>query len=169
MTYLTQGKSYTLTNIQPSHSGEYHCRARNGISTAWSRVVQLDVQYAPVNVRVEVSPPGSLAEGSSVNLTCSSEANPAVDSYTWYRRTGPPNSSSLVGPGQVLFLASLDPSQTGHYLCQASNSLGEDNSTLVEGEMEDEIEIHHGLILHVLIGVKALAVLILPLVMVWAW
>ncbi|KAM6968042.1 B-cell receptor CD22-like [Aplochiton taeniatus] len=136
-------------------AGSYTCAVK-GQETVRSDPVVVDVQYAPVNVRVEVSPPGSLAEGSSVNLTCSSEANPAVDNYTWYRRTGPPRSSSLVGSGQVLSLASLDPSQTGHYLCQASNSLGEDNSTLVELEIAG-------------VGISVLVVLTLIMVLIWCW
>lgn len=85
---------------------------------------------APVNVSIEVRHNGSLAEGSSVNLTCSSAANPAADRYTWYRRT---TSSSLlqVGSGQVLSLPSLELSNTGLYICQARNRLGESNSTEV--------------------------------------
>ena len=86
-----------------------------------------------MNVSVEVSPPDSPAESSSVKLTCSSDANPPVHNYTWYKRTGPPGSSSLVqvGSGQVLLLASLQPSHTGLYFCHTRNSLGENNSTEV--------------------------------------
>lgn len=89
-----------------------------------------------MGVLVEVSLSGSLAEGSSVNLTCSSAANPAVDSYTWYRRTGSPSSLVQVGSGQVLSLPSLEPSQTGLYLCQARNPLGENLSTELVLEMD---------------------------------
>lgn len=90
---------------------------------------------APVNVSIEISYNGSLAEGSSVNLTCSSAANPAAVRYTWYRRTA---SSSLlqVGSGQVLSLPSLELSNTGLYLCQARNRLGENNSTEVLLEVD---------------------------------
>ena len=84
-----------------------------------------------MNVSVEVSAADSPAEGSSVKLTCSSDANPPVHNYSWYKRTGPPGSSSLVqvGSGQVLLLASLQPSHTGLYFCHTRNSLGENNST----------------------------------------
>lgn len=70
--------------------------------------------YAPVNVLIEVSRIGSLAEGISINLTCSSTANPAAGRYTWYRRTA---SSSLlkVASGQVLSLPSLKRSNTLHF------------------------------------------------------
>lgn len=84
----------------------------------------------PLNVSIEVSHPGSLAVGSSVNLTCSSVAYPAAD-YTWYK--GSSNSSTLlqVGSGKVLSLLSVEASHTGLYLCRARNREGENNSTEV--------------------------------------
>ena len=87
-----------------------------------------------MNVSVELSQSGQLSEGSSVNMTCSSVANPAADSYTWYKSTGSPSSSSQllqVGSGQVLSIPSVEASHTGLYLCQARNGLGENNSTKV--------------------------------------
>lgn len=90
---------------------------------------------APVNVLVQVSPMGSLAVGRSVNLTCNSAANPAADSYTWYRKT---TSSFLlpVGSGQILSIASMELSHAGDYVCQARNLLGENNSTDVLLEVD---------------------------------
>uniref|UniRef100_UPI003AAF1405 B-cell receptor CD22-like isoform X1 n=1 Tax=Centroberyx gerrardi TaxID=166262 RepID=UPI003AAF1405 len=149
-------------------AGNYSC-AVEGQESVRSDPVALDVLYPPVSVLVEASAPGSLAEGSSVNLSCSSAANPAADSYTWFRRTGSHGSSSLlqVGSGQMLSLPSLEPSHTGHYLCQARNPLGENNSTelllLVEMTETDRLIILVG------IGVKVFAVLVLPVVMAWAW
>ncbi|XP_071761091.1 sialic acid-binding Ig-like lectin 16 isoform X2 [Centroberyx gerrardi] len=135
-TPLASGQNHTISDIQPSHSGLYHCRAwnnisSNGIAFPKSAGLNLDVQYLPENISVSVDPAGRVAEGSSVNLSCSSAANPAADSYTWFRRTGSPGSSSLlqVGSGQMLSLPSMEPSHTGHYLCQARNPLGENNST----------------------------------------
>ncbi|XP_042168480.1 basigin-like [Oncorhynchus tshawytscha] len=43
--------------------------------------------YGPKNTSVSVSPSGEIVEGSSVTLTCSSDANPPVDKYTWYKIT----------------------------------------------------------------------------------
>lgn len=86
----------------------------------------------PVNVSVSMDPP-PVVQGSSVNLTCSSAANPAADNYTWYRGTVSSSSSSSmfqVGSGQVLSLPSV-ASNAGLYLCQARNRLGESNSTEV--------------------------------------
>uniref|UniRef100_A0A7N6BBC7 Ig-like domain-containing protein n=1 Tax=Anabas testudineus TaxID=64144 RepID=A0A7N6BBC7_ANATE len=110
-------------------AGRYYC-AVLGQESVRSVSVALNVQYRPMNVAVSVDPQ-NVTEGSSVNLTCSCEANPAADNYTWYKRTDSPGSSSLlqVGSGQVLSLLSVDPSHAGVYLCQVMNSLGENKST----------------------------------------
>ncbi|XP_071381678.1 B-cell receptor CD22-like isoform X2 [Centroberyx affinis] len=137
-TPLASGQNHIISDIQPSHSGLYHCRASNhissnGITFPKSANLNLDVQYLPENISVSVDPAGRVAEGSSVNLSCSSAANPAADSYTWFRRTGSPGPSSLlqVGSGQVLSLPSMEPSHTGHYLCLARNPLGENSTELL--------------------------------------
>lgn len=82
---------------------------------------------SPVNVTVEVSHAGPLAVGSSVNLTCTSAANPEANSYTWY------SSRSLLqgASDKVLSLTSLEVSHSGLYLCQAGNHVGENNSSAV--------------------------------------
>lgn len=77
----------------------------------------------PLNVSIEVSRP---AAGNSVNLTCSSVANPAAD-YTWYRGASPLQA----GSGEVLSLLPAEASHTGPYLCRARNSEGENNATEV--------------------------------------
>uniref|UniRef100_A0A665TN92 Ig-like domain-containing protein n=1 Tax=Echeneis naucrates TaxID=173247 RepID=A0A665TN92_ECHNA len=135
--FLSSGEQHTISDVQPSHSGLYHCQAGNNIS--WRGVdlmnstkVHLDVWYQPTNFSVSVDPP-QVAEGSSVNLTCSSAANPAAVNYTWYKRTDDPSSSSMIlmGSGSVLTLPSLEASDIGPYLCQARNSIGESFSAEV--------------------------------------
>ncbi|XP_045899944.1 B-cell receptor CD22-like isoform X2 [Micropterus dolomieu] len=151
---------------QAKHSGNYLCVVE-GHESVLSDPVALDVQYPPLNVSVEVSRPGSLTVDSSVNLTCSSAANPAADNYTWYRGTVSSSSSMFqVGSGQVLSLPSV-ASNTGLYLCQARNRLGESNSTEVLVTV-DKTDINR-LILLVGVGVKVVIVLLLTLVIVWAW
>ncbi|XP_041081612.1 B-cell receptor CD22-like [Polyodon spathula] len=39
----------------------------------------------PRNISVSVSPPGEIVPGSPVTLTCSSNANPPVSSYSWFK------------------------------------------------------------------------------------
>ncbi|XP_023132630.2 B-cell receptor CD22-like isoform X2 [Amphiprion ocellaris] len=150
---------------QAEDAGNYFC-AVEGQESVQSDPVTLDVQYSPLNVSVEVSHAGLLTVGSSVNLTCSSAANPAADSYTWYRSTG--SSSVLqVGSGQVLCLPSVDLSHSGLYICQSRNRLGENNSTQVLLTVT-ETDIYR-LILLVGIGVKVVFLLLLPLFIIQAW
>lgn len=86
----------------------------------------------PVNVSVEVSYLGKLILNSTVNLTCSSAANPAVYNYTWYKGTAPSfNTMIQVGSGQVLSIPSVEAFHTGLYLCNARNHLGGKNSSEV--------------------------------------
>ena len=79
----------------------------------------------PKNVSVSISP-GEIVEGSSVTLTCSSDANPPVHNYTWYMRTG---AESLIrGTGDsISFNVTSDSS--GLYYCEAENEVGSQTST----------------------------------------
>ncbi|TNN47819.1 B-cell receptor CD22 [Liparis tanakae] len=102
-------------------SGNYAC-ALKGVESFLSDPVALDVQYPPLNVSVETS-----SSASGVNLTCSSAANPAADSYTWYRGAGSsPGPLLEVGSGPVLSLASGGGAAHAglYYRCRASNHLG---------------------------------------------
>uniref|UniRef100_A0A3Q2UJ31 B-cell receptor CD22-like n=1 Tax=Fundulus heteroclitus TaxID=8078 RepID=A0A3Q2UJ31_FUNHE len=135
--YVSSGQTRVISDVQPRHTGRYHCRAWNSLSWRGSDLINsseihLNVQYHPVNVSVSVNAE-PIVEGSSVNLTCSSDANPAADSYTWYKRTETSSSNSLlhVGSGQVLSIPSMESSHSGLYVCHVRNSRGEGNSTEV--------------------------------------
>ncbi|XP_032415525.1 B-cell receptor CD22-like [Xiphophorus hellerii] len=112
-------------------AGSYYC-AIQGEETVRSASVALTVHYQPTNVSVSVNPEHIVA-GSGVNLTCVSDANPAADNYTWYKRAEPTGSHSRVhvGSGQVLSLPFMESSHSGLYVCYVRNSLGEGNSTEV--------------------------------------
>nr|XP_046255655.1 B-cell receptor CD22-like isoform X2 [Scatophagus argus] len=147
---------------QIEDTGSYVCAVEGVLSDP----VVLDVQYPPVNVSVEVLP-GHLTV-SGVNLTCSCDANPAADNYTWYRGTvSSLTSVAQVGSGHMLHIPSVEVSHAGLYFCQVSNRLGQNNSTAVRLTM-DEAEIDH-LILLVGIGIKVFVVLLLTLVIILVW
>ncbi|XP_064176141.1 B-cell receptor CD22-like, partial [Anguilla rostrata] len=82
------GSSYTIKSITPEDAGQYYCEAWNGIGRNRSPPKSLDVQYSPKSISVSVSPSGEIVEGSSVTLTCSSDGNPPVHRYTWYKKIG---------------------------------------------------------------------------------
>ncbi|XP_030236024.1 B-cell receptor CD22-like isoform X2 [Gadus morhua] len=84
--------------------------------------------YAPETPSVGWTPPGVIEEGSSVNLTCTSEANPAAK-YTWSKvTTGHPPGHSV--QGQQLSFNTIQSSDSGQYLCQAENDLGTKSSPI---------------------------------------
>ncbi|XP_073340634.1 B-cell receptor CD22-like [Pagrus major] len=169
--FIRSGQSHTISDVQPSHSGLYYCQAGNNISRRGkdfikSAEVHLDVQYQPVNISVSMSPP-DVAAGSSVNLTCSGDANPAADNYSWYRRTASSRSMVQVGSGQVLSIPSVEASHTGLYYCQARNRLGENNSTEVLLAMKEEQHGSQSLPITAGIGVALFVTLVLALLLLW--
>ncbi|XP_036795975.1 sialoadhesin [Oncorhynchus mykiss] len=121
------GQSYSITNIISEDRGEYYCETENKYGRLNSSSVSVDVQYSPNNISVSVSPSGEIVEGSSVTLTCSSDANPPVDKYTWYFQ----NETFLNGCGQMYNISNFKSKDSGHYHCEAWNRRGSRNSTAV--------------------------------------
>ncbi|KAM6995356.1 B-cell receptor CD22 [Tautogolabrus adspersus] len=160
---------------QAEDAGNYFC-AVEGQESVQSDPVALDVQYPPLNVSVEVSYPDNLNESSSVNLTCSSSANPAAENYTWFRTASPSSGSSSmfqVGSGQVMSLPSMEVSHTGLYFCQVRNTVGETNSTevllTIRAENHELWSSFSVIQVLLLVGVKVVILLVLSLVIIWAW
>ncbi|XP_030235966.1 B-cell receptor CD22 isoform X19 [Gadus morhua] len=85
------------------------------------------VQDAPETPSVGWTPPGVIKEGSSVNLTCTSEANP-VAKYTWTKVTTGHSPGQSV-QGQQLSFHPIQSSDSGQYLCKAKNDLGRKTSS----------------------------------------
>uniref|UniRef100_UPI003AAA4340 B-cell receptor CD22-like n=1 Tax=Centroberyx gerrardi TaxID=166262 RepID=UPI003AAA4340 len=124
---LHQGpeESYSFTSISSEDSGTYHCQSDNQYGQFNSSSLFIDVQYAPKVPSVLVSSSGEIVEGSSVNLTCSSDANPAA-TYTWYKE----NEASPEASGQTFTITDIRPEHSGNYYCEAQNRRGRHTSTL---------------------------------------
>ncbi|XP_038567874.1 B-cell receptor CD22-like [Micropterus salmoides] len=123
-TLLSKEPQLVFSSIQSSDSGEYYCAVKNeGRKT--SGLVSINVKYAPKLPSVSVSPSAEIVEGSSVTLTCSSDANPAAN-YTWYKE----NEDSPKASGQNFTITDFRAEHSGNYYCEAQNRRGRHNSTL---------------------------------------
>ncbi|KAL7404568.1 hypothetical protein ABVT39_016470 [Epinephelus coioides] len=114
--------------IRWEHTSSY--KARFGLSDNVSCAIRGHEEfpspsvYAPKLPSVSVSPSAEIVEGSSVTLTCSSDANPAAK-YTWYKEDeDSPNAS-----GQIFTITDIRAEHSGNYYCEAKNSRGRHNST----------------------------------------
>ncbi|XP_053531925.1 B-cell receptor CD22-like [Ictalurus punctatus] len=121
-TSVGKGNTYNISKISSEDSGEYKCKCSNEVRHQDSISVALNVLYPPKNVSVSISSSGEIVEGSSVTLTCSSDANPPVENYTWFKE----KESSPVGSGQ-----SYGALQSGQYYCEAQNKHGSERSAAV--------------------------------------
>ncbi|XP_071245861.1 B-cell receptor CD22-like [Salvelinus alpinus] len=121
---VTSYNSLILDPVSSEDTGNYSC-AVEGLERILSPEETLTVRYGPKNTSVSVSPSGEIVEGSSVTLTCSSDANPPVDKYTWYFQ----NETFLNGFGQIYNISNFKSKDNGHYHCEAWNGRGSRNST----------------------------------------
>ncbi|KAJ8001586.1 hypothetical protein DPEC_G00171010 [Dallia pectoralis] len=119
-----QEVSLHLNPVRSEDAGQYSC-AVDGLETLGSPVETLMVRYDPKFTIVSVSPSGEIVEGSSVTLTCSSDANPPVYNYTWYKT----NVTSPKASGQSYSITNITSEDSGEYYCEVQNKYGRLNST----------------------------------------
>ncbi|MCI4393343.1 hypothetical protein PGIGA_G00156430 [Pangasianodon gigas] len=126
-TLLTTGQNYSISNISSQHSGLYYCTAHNQLGQHNSTPTHLDVLYSPKNTSAVVLSSGDTVEGDSVTLSCSSDANPPVLTYTWFKQRA--DADTLLTTGQNYSISSISSEHSGLYYCTARNQLGQHNST----------------------------------------
>ncbi|XP_060938414.1 B-cell receptor CD22-like [Limanda limanda] len=124
-TLLNRAAQLVFSSILLSDSGEYYCTAENALGKTASKRVLINMKYAPKPPSVSVSPSGEIMEGSSVTLTCSSDANPAAH-YTWYKE----DEDSPTASGQNFTITDIKAEHGGKYQCEAQNTHGRSNTTL---------------------------------------
>ncbi|XP_078022887.1 sialoadhesin-like [Epinephelus lanceolatus] len=123
---LSEGPQLVFSSIQSSDSGQYYCTAENELGRRTSNDFTMNVKYTPRVPSVSVSPSGKIMEGSSVTLTCSSDANPAAK-YTWYME----NQKVLQGSDGVYQFMSISSEDRGKYYCTSENQHGRINSSSI--------------------------------------
>ncbi|XP_061626636.1 sialoadhesin-like isoform X2 [Phyllopteryx taeniolatus] len=118
-------RNYRFISIQSKDAGSFYCKAHNKYGNVNSSQVFINVQYGPLHANVSAIPSSSISVGSSVSLTCSSDANPDA-SYIWYKD----NEESPKFTGAVFNISDYRQHHGGEYRCEARNAFGSLNATL---------------------------------------
>ncbi|XP_061839017.1 B-cell receptor CD22-like isoform X1 [Nerophis lumbriciformis] len=84
----------------------------------------LHVDYAPKNTSVGYVSP--VTEGTSITMTCITNANPVVDSYTWYQVDG--DQVTPVGSSTKMSITVTEATNT--FYCRVHNRYGYQNSSI---------------------------------------
>ncbi|RVE76670.1 hypothetical protein OJAV_G00011130 [Oryzias javanicus] len=119
---ISGGPKFVFSSIQSTDSGDYYCKVENQLGLKTSDF-KLEVKYSPKNISVSVDPP-EILEGSSVTLTCSSDANPAA-SYTWFK------GKNRLKAANVYHLPFININDSGIYRCKSQNKYGWINSSVL--------------------------------------
>lgn len=132
----TDGVLQTHIHVRMTLSDEHDglsvaCTASYPVQRSYRDAMQsktLDVNYAPKNTRVSVSPQGPLPAGSWVILRCSSRAKPPISKFTWFRSSQDGGGAkTTVSFGAVYTFNFTDG---GDYWCEAKNDVGAEESKI---------------------------------------
>uniref|UniRef100_A0AAQ6IF07 Ig-like domain-containing protein n=1 Tax=Anabas testudineus TaxID=64144 RepID=A0AAQ6IF07_ANATE len=125
---------FVFRSIKSSDSGQYYCEAGNKLGTSRSESVSIDVKCELNKTKLNIFNASNdtlykiYEPGSSVTLTCSSDANPAAN-YTWYKE----NEESPKASGQIFTITDIRAEHSGNYYCEVQNSVGQDVRLVFRG------------------------------------
>ncbi|XP_073722528.1 B-cell receptor CD22 isoform X2 [Misgurnus anguillicaudatus] len=156
-TSVASGQTYIISKIRSDHSGEYKCKSINELGHKYSAVT-LNVSYPPKKVTASIIGSGEIMEGDSVTLTCSSESNPPVHNYTWFKV----NKTSSVGSGQTYSITNINSSHSGWFYCEAQNEVGSQRSVAVSVTV---LHSYYNLLLGITLGCGALFIVIIIIIL----
>uniref|UniRef100_A0A3Q3F6A7 Ig-like domain-containing protein n=1 Tax=Labrus bergylta TaxID=56723 RepID=A0A3Q3F6A7_9LABR len=131
---LSREAQLVFSSIKSSDSGEYFCKQQKDDLSGSVFTLTTNPPKLP---SVSVSPSAEIVEGSSVTLTCSSDANPAAN-YTWFKE----DEDSPTASGQIFNINNTSPEHSGHYICIAQNTRGRHNSTVHLTVLEGKLHPH---------------------------
>ncbi|XP_031431207.1 LOW QUALITY PROTEIN: hemicentin-1 [Clupea harengus] len=122
------GRTLQILRVKMSDGGKYNCVAINPAGEA-QKLIHLTV-FVPPSIRDSSgdSPVSvSVRVGNSVTLECESNAVPPP-TITWYKNGRPVAETAnlrILADGQRLELKGAEVSDTGQYVCKASNVAGQ--------------------------------------------
>ncbi|XP_016119387.1 B-cell receptor CD22-like, partial [Sinocyclocheilus grahami] len=132
-------QNLTFPSVRSHHAGEYYCTAWNVFSMGTSPTISLSVLYAPKNTSVLARPSTVIEAGSSLTLTCISQANPAVENYTWHRINAADAWETRSGPSYTI--AEVSPGASGQYYCKARNRIGAHSSPVLTVKVRGRLKV----------------------------
>ncbi|KAM9436724.1 sialoadhesin [Clarias gariepinus] len=132
-------QNLTFTSVHSHHAGQYSCTVWNVLGMGLSPPVTLSVLYAPKNTSVLARPSSVIEAGGSLTLTCSSQANPAVENYTWHRINAA--DSWETRSGQSYTIAEVSTGASGQYYCEARNRFGVHNSPVLTVRVRGRLKV----------------------------
>uniref|UniRef100_A0A3B3BW63 Ig-like domain-containing protein n=1 Tax=Oryzias melastigma TaxID=30732 RepID=A0A3B3BW63_ORYME len=113
VTYSSYSKSCDLkiSGVRESDSAVYKCFCPFLLKIKFS----CSFPDAPQTPTVSLDPPTEILEGSSVTLTCSSDANPAAN-YTWFKENK--SNVKMISGGPQFVFSSIHSKDSGDYFCE---------------------------------------------------
>ncbi|XP_070691771.1 opioid-binding protein/cell adhesion molecule-like [Pempheris klunzingeri] len=175
------GQVWHISEVSSDDSGSYYCQIQTGDKVQSSQMLPIDVEYPPRNTDVSVSPAAELQDGLPVTLTCSSDANPPVHTYTWYQgeacvptadksfHQARQTPSTPTGRGPTLSRANITTEEYGEHCCVARNRHGSQTSSVtLRGSQAAPLSESSGsrlLVIGVTIGVLLAIIAIVAFVM----
>ncbi|KAM6910291.1 B-cell receptor CD22 [Xenentodon cancila] len=142
---MAQGhfQSLSFTSVRVHHAGQYYCIASNRLGSQTSPVATLAVLYPPKNTSILARPSSVVDAGRPLTLTCSSQANPAVDNFTWHRLALDGGSVQSWGTksGPVFTFSEVGPGESGQYYCEARNRIGAHSSPVLTVRVRGRLKV----------------------------
>ncbi|XP_035991120.1 B-cell receptor CD22 isoform X1 [Fundulus heteroclitus] len=121
---VLQSQDYIISRVKPQDSGIYTCTAINSVGSGTSNPVYIDVLYKPQS-KVSISAKdNNVKVNSFLTFTCDTKANPEPW-FSWYhyKQSDPSNWTSLINK-KLLTFKSIQRTDEGCYICNASNKIG---------------------------------------------
>ncbi|XP_061592055.1 obscurin [Cololabis saira] len=113
---ISGSNTFTIPSLGPSHSGDYHCKAKRGQNpfyTEDSDVASLQVSDPPTPILKLLTPWSDVFENEEVKFSC--EVSSSGWTFTWYK-----DEVKLDDERSLLSIASVSQSHQGEYSCKAN-------------------------------------------------
>ncbi|KAL7394037.1 hypothetical protein ABVT39_019739 [Epinephelus coioides] len=167
------GQVWNISDVTSDYSGSYYCEIQTGDNVQKSAMLPIDIEYSPRNTAVSVSSHEVVQDGHPVTLTCSSDANPPVHTYTWYQgaaclptadksfypaRISPPRPT---GSGLTLSSSSITTEQCGQHCCVARNRHGSQTHSVTLAGPKGDKSLIIGLIVGAVLVIMAIVAIVI--------